>query len=129
MSRPVLSLRVLPGSFALVRLDPALPVPAWASGGALSSVTRTADELSIVCEAERAPAGVAAHSDWRCLAVAGPLDLSAVGILAALTDALAEVGVSLFAISTFDTDYLLVRSAALETAVDALRRRGHSVSA
>ncbi len=128
MDAPPLSLAVLEGSFAVARLDPTQPVPEWAGGGELCSVTRTDAELSIVCEAARVPAGVAAELDWRCLAVAGPLDFAAVGVLAALTGALAEVGVSLFALSTYDTDYLLVRAAALETAVEALRRRGYSVS-
>lgn len=129
MSMPTLSLTVLEGMFAVARLDAADPAPQWASGGELNSVTRTGSELSIVCPADRVPAGVVAERDWCCLAVAGPLDFSAVGILAALTGALADAGVSLFALSTYDTDYLLVRRASLETAVEALRGQGHSVSA
>lgn len=128
LNEPSLSLTVLGGTFAVARLGATDPVPEWARQGELRSVTRTAGELSIVCEAARVPAGVEAERDWRCLAVAGPLDFSAVGILAALAGALAEAGVSIFALSTYDTDYLLVRAAALETAVEALRRRGHSVS-
>ncbi len=129
MSARPLSLVVLEGTFAVARLDAAQPAPDWASGGALSSVTRTGSELSIVCSSDRVPTEVIAERDWRCLRVEGPLDFSLVGILAALTGALAEAGVSLFALSTYDTDYLLVREAALERAIEALRSAGHSVAA
>lgn len=123
-----LELAVLEGDFAVARLGPDEPVPEWASEGGLVSITHTADELSIVCDAARVPAGVVAERGWRCLGVAGPLDFSAVGILAELAGALAEAGISLFAISTYDTDYLLVRTEALAAAVEALARRGHSVA-
>lgn len=127
MTAEPVDLTVLAGTFAVVRLDPREPIPEWAEGGGFVSITRTAEELSIVCAAERVPADAATERDWRCLAVAGPLDFSAVGILASLSTALAGAGVSLFAVSTYDTDYLLVRAAALETAIGALRRAGHTV--
>lgn len=91
------------------------------------SVTRTPSELSIVCAAGRVPAGVTAVRDWRALVVAGPLDFSEIGVLASLTGPLAGVGVSVFALSTYDTDYLLVREAALEEAVAALHEAGHAI--
>lgn len=122
-----LTLAVLPELFAVCRLDPATPVPAWAVGS-FFSITRTATELSIVCPQAVFPAGVQVEGDWRCLEVIGPLDFSLIGVLASLTTALAEARVSLFAISTFDTDYLLVKSAALERAIAALQRAGHSVT-
>lgn len=127
MSERSLALALLDGRFAVARLEPGAPIPEWASAGALSSVTRTRDELSIVCAAASVPGEVKAERDWRCLAVAGPLDFSEVGILAELTAALAEAGISLFALSTYDTDYLLVRAADLEGALAALRARGHAV--
>lgn len=127
MSGP-LSLSILASTFAVARLAPDAPLPEWASAGELCSITRTADELSIVCEASSVPADVRAERDWRGLVVAGPLDFSEVGILAALTGALATAGISLFALSTYDTDYLLVRAAHLDAAVDALRQAGHRVS-
>lgn len=127
MSSKRLSLTLVPGLLAVARLGPRDPVPDWANGDGLVSITRTVDELSIVCEAERVPPGVLAERDWRCLAVAGPLDFSEIGILAALSEALAEARVSLFALSTYDTDYLLVRDATLAIAVEALRERGHEV--
>ena len=127
MSGVTVSLAVLPETYAVARLAADAPEPEWARGGAFRSSTRTADELSIVCPASRVPAEVTAERDFRCLAVEGPLDFSAVGILASLTGALAEAGISLFALSTYDTDYLLVRAARLDAALAALAGAGHRV--
>lgn len=129
MSERRWSLSVLPETLAVARLEPRARVPDWAGSpsGRFSSVTRTASELSIVCEASRVPGEVRAERDWRALVVAGPLDFSEVGVLAALTATLAAAEVSVFAISTFDTDYLLVRDASLTTAIEALGTVGHTV--
>jgi hypothetical protein len=102
-------------------------MPPWATAGDLFSITRTADELSVVCRQEAVPEGIPCARGWRCLRVAGTIPFSVVGVLASLTAPLAEAGVSVFAISTFDTDYLLVKAADLEWAVDVLRRRGHTI--
>ena len=125
------TLDLLAGPLAICRLPPGAPVPPWAWEGEapLVSVTRTADELSVVCAAAVVPPDVQASAPWRALRVAGPLDLSEVGILARLAAPLAGVGVSLFAVATFDTDWLLVREHALDAAVAALRRAGHVVRA
>jgi hypothetical protein len=122
-----LTLVAVEGRFAVCRLDGGAPVPAWATAGPFSSVTRTPDQLSVVCPEQAVPAGVACERGWRCLRVAGTLDLSAVGVLASLAVPLAQAGVSVFAVSTFDTDYLLVKEAQAEAAVDALRGQGHEV--
>ena len=121
-------LTLLDGHFAVCRLDAGSDVPQWAFGGAFSSITRTDDELSIVCEEARLPSGLTAERGWRCLRVSGPLAFSEIGILSSLTGALAEAHVSVFAISTYDTDYLLVREADTDRAVNALRSAGHEVS-
>jgi uncharacterized protein len=126
---PALALDVLPERFAVVRLAADAAVPAWARGGSLVSVTRTADELSIVCPEAAVPAGLPAQRDFRGLRVRGPLDFSAVGVLASLAGPLAAAGVSLFALSTYDTDYLLVRAADLERALAALAGAGHTAPA
>ena len=84
-SRPALSLMVLPGTLAICRLDGDAPVPSWASADGIVSLTRTTDELSLVCPQDGVPAGVRCEAGWRCLRVAGQLDLSLVGVLAALT--------------------------------------------
>lgn len=121
-----LDLEVLEGPLAVCRLGAADPVPAWASApGPLVSTTRTGDELSLVCPWGAVPGGVRREGPWRALKVAGPLDFAAVGILAALAAALAREGISLFALSTYDTDYLLVREPDLAAARAALVRAGH----
>jgi len=116
-----LSLSVLPNLYAICRLPAEADPPHWAQAGEIVSLTRTPDELSIVCPQEEVPPGVKCERDWRCLKVEGPLDFALTGILASLTGALAEAGISLFALSTFDTDYVLVKAANLEKAVEALQ--------
>ena len=120
-------LTVLSGSLAICRLDPQAELPPWAQRGAFRAMTRTATELSVVCPEEGVPPEVVCERGWRCLEVQGPLDLTLTGVLAALAGALAEAGVSLFAVSTYDTDYLLVRQKDLDRAAAALRAAGHTV--
>jgi hypothetical protein len=122
-----LTLVALKGSFAVSRLPAQTPIPRWAMEGPLVSITRTADELSIVCPQEKVPSEVKSEPDWRCLQVAGQLDFALVGILASLINPLADSGIPVFAISTFTTDYLLFKAACFERAVDILRRAGHNI--
>lgn len=123
------TLTVLPGGYAVCRLPAGAPAPAeiWRTGGDLVSVTATPQETSVVCLETRAPEGATVEGGWRMLEVAGPLDFELTGVLASLTAPLAKAGVSVFALSTYDTDYLLVREAQLVTAADALREVGHDV--
>lgn len=123
-----LALTLLLPTLAVCRLAPDAPPPPWAMGGDFWALTRTPDELSVVCLASAVPAGVRAETGWRALMVAGPLDFALVGILRSLAVPLAEAGVSIFAVSTFDTDYLLVRAEQLARAVAALERAGHTVA-
>lgn len=120
-----LTLTVLPEKLAVCRLAADAPVPEWAGQGSFFAVTRTSDEVSIVVPQAQAPSDVRQEPDFRALKVAGPLDFSAVGVLASLTGPLAEAGISLFALSTFDTDYVLVRERDLPHALAALRAAGH----
>jgi|SRR5260370_789944 len=122
-----LELSLLPERFAISRLAADAPIPAWATQGPFFSVTRTGDELSIVTEISRVPVGVQSQPGWRVLKVHGPFVLSEIGVLAALTAPLAEAKISLFAVSTFDTDYLLVASETLSAGIAALERAGHIV--
>jgi nitrilase len=115
------------GLFAVCRLPPGSAIPAWATAGDVFSVTRTADELSVVCREEAVPIGTSAEGGWRCLRVAGAMPLSQVGVLAALTRPVAAAGVAVFAVSTFDTDYLLVKAERFAEAVAALRAAGHAI--
>jgi uncharacterized protein len=123
-----LQLSLLPQQFAICRLAPSAEVPSWAAQGSFSSVTRTSEELSIVCEAKRVPVGVKAQSDWRILKVHGPFALSETGVLAGLAEPIADAKLSLFAISTFDTDYVLVHSEQLQAATYVLQQAGHKVA-
>ena len=122
-----MKIAVLRGLFAVCRLEPEADAPAWARRGPFVSVTRTPDELSVVCLQEAVPEDVRAERDFRALKVEGPLDFSLTGLLANLSGALAAAGVSLFAVSTYDTDYILVRDADLELALDALSAAGHLI--
>jgi putative acetyltransferase len=126
---PRLRLLGIGGSFAVCKLATGSPIPPWATTGDLFSVTRTPDELSIVCRQEVVTEGVACERGWRCLRVAGAMPLSLVGVLASLTTPVAKAGVGVFAISTFDTDYLFVKADELPKAVAALRAAGHLVDA
>lgn len=123
-----LRLSVLSDTLAVCRLTPDAALPDWALHGAFFSITRTADELSLVCPQRQVPAAVQCESDWRCLKVEGPLDFSLIGIHAALTVPLAAAEISIFAVSTFDTDYLLVKADKLESAIQVLSGAGHCVS-
>jgi hypothetical protein len=120
-----LALSVLSESLAVCRLEPAAQVPAWAHAGAFRAVTRTPTELSIVCREDSVPAGILANRGWRAIAVDGTLDFVLAGVLASLASPLAAAGVSIFAVSTYDTDYVLVKKDTLDRAVAALSAAGH----
>lgn len=129
MGKPRLELHLLEKPLAVCRLAPKAPVPAWAfSPGPFCSVTRTPEELSIVCAENLVPIGVRCERGWLALKVEGPLDFGLTGILDSLTDPLARAGVSIFAVSTFDTDYLMVKQAQLDEAAAALRAAGHALA-
>jgi hypothetical protein len=124
---PPLTLLEVSGRFAVCKLSPGSAIPAWATAGDIFSVVRTVEELSVVCRQEMVPAGTQAEVDWRCLRVAGAMPFTLVGVLASLTRPVAAAGVGVFAVSTFDTDYLFFKEAELPAAVAALRGAGHSV--
>ncbi|WP_027483812.1 ACT domain-containing protein [Deinococcus pimensis] len=121
------TLRLLPPSLAVAQFPRESPVPAWATSGDLFCVARTADELSVVCEERLVPAGVRSEGGWRALMLAGPFEFTLTGVLSSVLAPLAEAGVGIFAFSTFDTDYVLVKAENVERAVAALRAAGHTV--
>ena len=127
MATKRVTLDLLPQRMAVVRLGPRDDVPDWAEAGVLISVTRTPTELSIVCETALVPAAIQAEREFGCLRVRGPLSFGETGILASLAGPLARANVSIFALSTYDTDYLLVHMRALETALACLTEAGHHV--
>lgn len=117
--------RVLAGDYAVCRLVPTEPVPDWVRGPFVN-VTRTEDELAVICPADQVPANVRAERDWRLLKLVGPFPFTAVGVLSSLTMPLARAGISILSIATYDTDYLLVKADAFKHAVDALVAAGHT---
>ncbi len=124
---PKVTLQLQAGEYAACRLLPSEPVPAWATAGGFSSVTHTTDELSIICAAAFVPANVHAERGWSLFKFQGPFAFTATGILSAVLTPLATAKVGILALSTFDTDYLLVKTSNLDAAVRALETAGHTV--
>ena len=123
-----LNLALLEGRFAICRLGVNEPVPAWvldASG--FIAFVRTSDELSVLCQEKILPANMPSEPGWRMFMVEGPLDFAITGILLALAKPLSDAGLSILAISTFGTDYLLVKEEALESAVHGKSQRKYRV--
>lgn len=121
-------LDVLPQELAVSRLQADAVLPQWATSGSFHSIVRTSDELCIVCPDALVPESVPTQRGWRCLRVRGPLAFELTGILASLAVPLAQAEVSIFAISTYDTDYILVRREQLARAIAALRAARHEVN-
>jgi len=118
-----LTLSVLPGRLAICRLDPDEALPEWAlAGKGFVSLSRTPEELSIVCPEGLVPEGVRSERGWRTFRVEGPLDFTLTGILTYLLQPLAQQQISIFAISTFDTDYILVKEDKIPEAIQALKK-------
>ena len=111
---------------SICRLDRGSEIPSWAFSSSFLALVKTAEEVSIVCEEGLIPLGIKNEGGWRALKVKGPLDFGLTGILASLTAPLALEKISIFAISTFDTDYILVRE--WEKAVHILTSSGHAIS-
>jgi uncharacterized protein len=127
MKRLTVDLR--PGEYALSRLPAEAELPAIPRSAGFVSITSTPAEISVVSPAEHAPAGAKLDSGWRLLTVRGPLEFTLTGIMASLAGSLAAAGVPIFAVSTFDTDHILVKQTDLDRAVAALREAGHEVHA
>lgn len=125
MQRHKLKFTRIPGSFAVCRLSANDVVPAWALQGSFFSVTRTRDELSLVCSETQVPAEIHHENGWACLKLEGPFPFSETGILTSFVQPLSERAIPIFALSTFDTDYVLVKNDWVEKAVETLREAGH----
>jgi len=121
VSRPI-RFRVHEGRWAVSKLASDAVVPAWVWGGGFASVTRTPEELSVVCREEHVPEGVQSETGWACLELAGPIPFEMTGVLHRFLAPLAKAGVPIFAMSTYDTDWVLVPGARLDAAVEALER-------
>lgn len=120
-----LKLKELPDDYAVVRLSPVEQVPAWALTSPFFSLTRTYEELSVVTAMSAVPTGVTAAGPWRALMLEGPFAFDLCGVLVSVLDPLAKASVGIFALSTFDTDYVLVKKENIEKARAAIRAHGH----
>jgi hypothetical protein len=127
MNPPLLKLVILAERLAVCRLDANAPIPEWAAGECFLSISRTRDELSVICEEHFVPAGVQASRGWRGLKIVGPLDLDLVGSLVSVAVPLAQSNIGILPIGTFETDYILVRDRQLADAIKALRFAGFEV--
>jgi hypothetical protein len=122
-----LKFRRLPGRFAVSRLPADAPIPGWALTGLFTSITRNQDELSIVCPAENIPADIKTQVGWICFKLEGPFAFTQTGILGSFINPLSENKVPIFAISTFDTDYVLVPEEYSRAAEECLQKAGHQL--
>lgn len=122
-----LKFRRLAGPYAIVRLGPDVPVSAWATEGEFNSITRTPEELSIVCPADNVPAEINSPHHWMCLKLQGPFPFSQTGVLLSFIEPLSSKGIPIFAISTYDTDYVLIQEEWAGAALNALKHAGHEL--
>jgi len=119
--------RQLPGSFAVSRLPSDAPIPQYTTTASFISITRTVDELSIVCLAAQAPHNPKCEEPWTCFKLEGLFPLPQTGVLASFIDPLAARGGPIFAIATFDTDYVMVKEEFAATALKTLQSAGHGL--
>ncbi|GFP75321.1 ACT domain-containing protein [Clostridium fungisolvens] len=116
----ILTMRLLRDKYGVCRLDKNEIIPSWAQNGEFFSITKTADELSIVCDEDNIPDNIKCEKDWNILKIEGPLDFSLIGILSSISSILADKGISIFAVSTYDTDYILIKNKDIDKAVKSL---------
>ncbi|MBX9455136.1 MAG: ACT domain-containing protein [Rhizobium sp.] len=117
----------LAGAYTVCRLDPSSPIPGWADGEGFSSISRSDDELSIVCRAERVPAGVRQDGGWACYKFIGPFAFDETGIVSAVIGPLSAAGIGIFVVSTFDGDHMLIKQRDVERAEPVLAAAGHAL--
>ncbi|MBU3136070.1 ACT domain-containing protein [Clostridium gasigenes] len=127
MSQEKLTMKLLKEKYGVCRLDKANSIPNWAIEGEFYSITKTEDELSIVCLQESIPTDIKYEKDWKVLKVEGPLDFALVGILACISSLMASQGISIFAISTYDTDYILIKEKDIDNAIELLLNDKYAV--
>ena len=123
----ILTMKLLKEKYGVCRLDKNELIPKWAQNSDFFSITKTCDELSIVCSEDDIPIVIKCEKDWRILKIEGPLDFSLIGILASISTILAQNEISVFAISTYDTDYILVKNKDLSNAIQSLIKERYEV--
>lgn len=127
MSKKNISIKLLEGKYAVCKLGVTESIPEWCRDNSFVSITRTADELSIVCLQNNVPEGVNAERDWNILKIEGQLDFSLIGIISSISSILAKKEISIFVISTFNTDYILVKEKNIENTIKALLEEEYEI--
>jgi len=127
MAQKILTMKLLKERFGVCRLNNNELIPEWAKNSSFYSITKTLDELSIVCSQESIPGNIKCEKDWRILKIEGPLVFSLIGILSSISTILAQKQISIFAISTYDTDYILVKDKDIDNAVNALSNENYEI--
>lgn len=125
----MMKIKIIDGIYGVCRLNPFDAIPDWAIKGEIYSITNTKEELSILCLESNIPSDMKCERNWRILKVEGPLDFSLIGILASISSILAKSEISIFAISTYDTDYILLKEKDLQKGVNALVNEGYDIDA
>ena len=127
MVKKILTMKLLKEKYGVCRLEKNELIPEWAQNSDFFSITKTSDELSIVCVEDDIPNHIKCEKDWKILKIEGPLDFSLIGILSSISTILAKSGISIFAISTYDTDYILVKNKDIDNAIQSLIKERYEV--
>ena len=127
MVEKILTMKLIKEKYGVCRINPNELIPEWAQNSDFFSITKTCDELSIVCSQDDIPNDIQCEKDWKILKIEGPLDFSLVGILASISTILAQKGISIFAISTYDTDYILVKNKDIDNAIESLIKERYEI--
>ena len=127
LTKQNLTLKLLKDIYGVCRLNKDESIPSWAFDGEFSSITKTDDELSIVCLKDNIPKDTKCELDWKILKILGPLDFSLIGILSKISTLMAENNISIFAVSTYDTDYIMIKENDLKQAVSILENNSYKI--
>ena len=127
MVEKILTMKLIKEKYGVCRINPNELIPEWAQNSDFFSITKTCDELSIVCSQDDIPNDIQCEKDWKILKIEGPLDFSLIGILASISTILAQKGISIFAISTYDTDYILVKNKDIDNTIESLVKERYEI--
>ncbi|MEG0857198.1 MAG: ACT domain-containing protein [Terrisporobacter sp.] len=127
MNKDQLTLKLLDRVYAVCRLDKGQPVEQWALEGDFSSITKTEDEISLVCLDNKVPSHIKHEGNLRTLKIEGPLDFSLVGILSKISTLMSNKNIPIFAMSTYDTDYILIKNDEINKAIEILEQNNYNV--
>ena len=128
MKQRQLQLSLLKDKYGICTLPNTAPIPDWALTQSLASITRTEKELTIVCRREILPSQYQSDLNWRCFKIDGSFDLNQIGVIASISSPLADAGISIYVISTYDTDYFLIQEQNLEQTISVLSDIGHNIT-